>query len=71
MDMFSPQSDLDVSINFCKGTSERPRDSKLQILRRFAEKLSSLQGKFNLYLFHSCSWFHDLNEINILLKTLL
>ncbi|VVB04689.1 unnamed protein product [Arabis nemorensis] len=45
MDMFSPQSDLDLSINFCKGTSERPRDSKLQILRRFAEKLSSLQGQ--------------------------
>lgn len=71
MDMFSSQSDLDVSINFGQGTSEIPRDTKLQILRRFANKLCSLQGKFNWYLFHSCSWFHDLNEINILLEKLL
>ncbi|KAF2583588.1 hypothetical protein F2Q68_00005323 [Brassica cretica] len=44
MDMFFARSDLDVSINFGDGVSELPRDSKLQILERFAEKLRSLQG---------------------------
>lgn len=46
MDMFFARSDLDVSINFGDGVSELPRDSKLQILERFAEKLHSLQGKY-------------------------
>ncbi|CAL9247528.1 unnamed protein product [Arabidopsis halleri] len=32
MDRFSPQSDLDVSINFGNRTSELPREKKLQIL---------------------------------------
>ncbi|CAH2065312.1 unnamed protein product [Thlaspi arvense] len=45
MDMFSSKSDLDVSINFGDGTYELPRDTKIQILRRFAEKLRSLQGQ--------------------------
>ncbi|KAL0790042.1 hypothetical protein Bca101_006288 [Brassica carinata] len=45
MDMFFARSDLDVSINFGDGVSELPRDSKLQILERFAEKLRSLQGE--------------------------
>ncbi|KAH0922423.1 hypothetical protein HID58_022441 [Brassica napus] len=45
MDMFFARSDLDVSINFGDGVSELPRDSKLQILERFAEKLHSLQGE--------------------------
>lgn len=51
MDTFSSQSDLDVSINFEKGTSELPRQKKVQILRTFAEKLQSLQGKFDLGIF--------------------
>uniref|UniRef100_A0A1J3IHD8 Poly(A) RNA polymerase cid11 n=1 Tax=Noccaea caerulescens TaxID=107243 RepID=A0A1J3IHD8_NOCCA len=45
MNMFSSQSDLDVSINFEKATSELPRQKKVQILRTFAEKLQSLQGQ--------------------------
>ena len=45
MDMYSSQSDLDVSINFGNGTSEIPREKKLEILKRFAKKLRSLQGK--------------------------
>lgn len=51
MNMFSSQSDLDVSINFEKATSELPRQKKVQILRTFVEKLHSLQGKFNLGIF--------------------
>ncbi|CAA7038202.1 unnamed protein product [Microthlaspi erraticum] len=45
MDMFSSQSDLDVSINFDKGTSHLPRQRKIQILRTFVERLQSLQGQ--------------------------
>ncbi|KAG7633414.1 hypothetical protein ISN44_As03g037140 [Arabidopsis suecica] len=45
MDMYSSQSDLDVSINFGNGTSEIPREKKLEILKRFAKKLRSLQGE--------------------------
>ncbi|CAN8255008.1 unnamed protein product [Cochlearia groenlandica] len=45
MDMFSTQSDLDISINFDVGTSELPRDTKLKILKRFAKKLRSLEGE--------------------------
>ncbi|KAG7559795.1 hypothetical protein ISN45_Aa05g013760 [Arabidopsis thaliana x Arabidopsis arenosa] len=45
MDMFSSQSDLDVSINFGNGTSELPREKKLEILKRFAKKLRALQGE--------------------------
>ncbi|CAH8267550.1 unnamed protein product [Arabidopsis lyrata] len=45
MDMYSSQSDLDVSINFGNGTPELPREKKLEILKRFAKKLRSLQGE--------------------------
>ncbi|KAL0713606.1 hypothetical protein Bca4012_020584 [Brassica carinata] len=45
MDMFFAKSDLDVSINFGNGTSELRRETKLQTLGRFAEKLRSLQGE--------------------------
>ncbi|KAJ0248301.1 Nucleotidyltransferase family protein [Hirschfeldia incana] len=45
MDMFFARSDLDVSVNFGDGASELPRDSKLHVLGRFAEKLRSLQGE--------------------------
>lgn len=45
MDMFFARSDLDVSFNFGDGASELPRDTKLQFLGRFAEKLRSLQGE--------------------------
>lgn len=45
MDMYSSQSDLDVSINFGNGTPELPREKKLEILKIFAKKLRSLQGK--------------------------
>ncbi|EFH53692.1 hypothetical protein ARALYDRAFT_323241 [Arabidopsis lyrata subsp. lyrata] len=45
MDTFSPQRDLDVSINFGSGTSELSRVKKLEILERFATKLRSLEGQ--------------------------
>ncbi|XP_010507214.1 PREDICTED: protein HESO1-like [Camelina sativa] len=45
MDMYTSQSDLDVSINFVNGTSEVTREKKIQILERFAEKLRSLEGE--------------------------
>ncbi|XP_023638245.1 uncharacterized protein LOC17887510 isoform X2 [Capsella rubella] len=45
MDMYTPQSDLDVSINFGNGTSELPREKKLQILKRFTRKLRILEGE--------------------------
>lgn len=54
MDMFSPRSDLDVSINFDKETYELSRDKKLEILQRFAEKLCSLEGLFNWFEFSYC-----------------
>jgi DNA polymerase sigma len=56
MDMYSSQSDLDVSINFGNGTSEIPREKKLEILKRFAKKLRSLQGKIFVpfFLLLSC-----------------
>lgn len=53
MDMFFARSDLDVSFNFGDGASELPRDTKLQFLGRFAEKLRSLQGKFFFFFFLS------------------
>ncbi|XP_010426004.1 PREDICTED: uncharacterized protein LOC104711034 [Camelina sativa] len=45
MDMYTSQSDLDVSINFFNGTSELTREKKIQILKRFAQKLRSLEGE--------------------------
>lgn len=66
IDMFSPQSDLDVSINFVNRTSELPREKKLQILKTFAKNLRSMDGKFQLIhvlllLLIPIYW----NEINI------
>ncbi|XP_023638720.1 protein HESO1 isoform X2 [Capsella rubella] len=45
MDMYSSQSDLDLSIVFGNVTSELPHGKKLHILERFAKELRSLEGK--------------------------
>ncbi|GAV91562.1 hypothetical protein CFOL_v3_34955 [Cephalotus follicularis] len=43
MDMFSADSDLDLSINFSSNTTEVTREMKIKTLRKFAKKLNSLQ----------------------------
>ncbi|CAI9780513.1 unnamed protein product [Fraxinus pennsylvanica] len=45
MDLFSPTSDLDLSVNFSTNEVEFPREKKIQTLRKFAKKLYALQCK--------------------------
>ncbi|XP_043699416.1 protein HESO1-like isoform X2 [Telopea speciosissima] len=45
MDMFSAESDLDLSINFSDDRVEFPREKKIQALRKFAKLLYPLQRK--------------------------
>ncbi|KAJ4980292.1 hypothetical protein NE237_031129 [Protea cynaroides] len=45
MDMFSVESDLDLSINFSNDIVEFPREKKIQALRKFAKLLYALQSK--------------------------
>ncbi|CAA3019880.1 Hypothetical predicted protein [Olea europaea subsp. europaea] len=45
MDLFSPTSDLDLSVNFSINEVEFPREKKIQTLRKFAKKLYALQCK--------------------------
>ncbi|XP_021900308.1 uncharacterized protein LOC110816425 [Carica papaya] len=44
MDMFSPQSDLDLSVNFGNNGVCAPHEKKIQTLRKFAKKLHSLRS---------------------------
>ncbi|XP_075492254.1 protein HESO1-like isoform X2 [Primulina tabacum] len=48
MDLFSPTSDLDLSVNF-NTNAHFPREKKIQTLRKFAKKLYSLQSKGHVY----------------------
>ncbi|KAK4775206.1 hypothetical protein SAY86_010141 [Trapa natans] len=43
MDMFSPGSDLDLSINFGSANVECSRDKKIQTLKKISKKLHTLQ----------------------------
>ncbi|XP_042479206.1 protein HESO1-like [Macadamia integrifolia] len=45
MDMFSAESDLDLSINLSNDMVEFPREKKIQTLRKFARRLYSFQSK--------------------------
>ncbi|XP_076914330.1 protein HESO1-like [Bidens hawaiensis] len=45
MDLFTSESDLDVSINFSNGLLVFPQEQKRKTLRKFAKKLYSLQIK--------------------------
>lgn len=45
MDMFSPTSDLDLSINFSSDSDELPRAKKIKALRMFSKMLYRLQGQ--------------------------
>lgn len=44
MDVFSPGSDLDLSINFGTAEVECPREKKIQALKKFSKKLHALQS---------------------------
>ncbi|KAI3754730.1 hypothetical protein L1987_54519 [Smallanthus sonchifolius] len=44
MDLFTTESDLDLSINFRNSLLVFPRDQKIKTLRKFAKKLYSLQS---------------------------
>lgn len=44
MDMFSPGSDLDLSINFGSADAECSREKKIQALKKFSKKLHALQS---------------------------
>ncbi|KAM5577990.1 protein HESO1-like [Rosa sericea] len=43
MDLFSDESDLDLSVNFSNSVGDLPRDMKIKTLRKFAKKFFSLQ----------------------------
>lgn len=45
MDLFTTESDLDLSINFRNSPLVFPRDQKIKTLRKFARKFYSLQSK--------------------------
>ncbi|KAK1375833.1 TUTase domain-containing protein [Heracleum sosnowskyi] len=45
MDLFSPTSDLDLSVNFSKDAAEYPRDKKIKALRKFLKKFYALQSR--------------------------
>ncbi|KAF5813363.1 putative polynucleotide adenylyltransferase [Helianthus annuus] len=44
MDFFTPESDLDLSINFPNSPLVFPREQKIKTLRKFSKKLYSLQS---------------------------
>ncbi|KAI4336483.1 hypothetical protein L6164_015005 [Bauhinia variegata] len=45
MNMFSSESDLDLSINFSSHSTEVPRQKKIETLQKFAKKLYSMQRR--------------------------
>ncbi|KAL9996876.1 putative Nucleotidyltransferase superfamily [Helianthus debilis subsp. tardiflorus] len=45
MDLFTTESDLDLSINFRNSSLLFPRDQKIKTLRKFARKFYALQSK--------------------------
>ncbi|KAJ0800449.1 putative polynucleotide adenylyltransferase [Helianthus annuus] len=45
MDFFTPESDLDLSINFPNSPLVFPREQKIKTLRKFSKKLYSLQSR--------------------------
>lgn len=45
MDLFSPTSDLDLSVNFSNDAAEYPRDKKIKALRKFLKKFYALQSR--------------------------
>ncbi|KAE9450452.1 hypothetical protein C3L33_17646, partial [Rhododendron williamsianum] len=47
MDIFSPKSDLDLSVNFTKKEGDFPQEKKIQSLRKFAKKLYALRSQVN------------------------
>ncbi|KAA8531105.1 hypothetical protein F0562_005814 [Nyssa sinensis] len=52
MDIFSANSDLDLSVNFRQKAVEFPREKKIQTLRKFAKKLYPLQRKGHVSSVH-------------------
>ncbi|KAG5530552.1 hypothetical protein RHGRI_025488 [Rhododendron griersonianum] len=48
MDIFSPKSDLDLSVNFTNNDGDFPQEKKIQSLRKFAKKLYALRRKGHL-----------------------
>ncbi|KAI8537343.1 hypothetical protein RHMOL_Rhmol09G0016400 [Rhododendron molle] len=48
MDIFSPKSDLDLSVNFTNKDGDFPQEKKIQSLRKFAKKLYALRRKGHL-----------------------
>lgn len=55
MDIFSAESDLDLSVNFNDKSVEFSREKKIQILQKFAKKLYTHQSnKFHFQFNHIC-----------------
>jgi DNA polymerase sigma len=45
MDLFTPKSDLDLSVNFSADTEDQcPRNKKIKVIRKFSKVLYSLQS---------------------------
>lgn len=49
MDLFSAESDLDLSVNFSDTAINFPRDKKIQTLRKFSKKLFNLQSNSKMF----------------------
>lgn len=49
MDLFTPRSDLDVSVNFSADTEDQcARRKKISVIRKFAKVLYSHQSNYSL-----------------------
>lgn len=53
MDLFSVESDLDLSVSFCNSFGSLPRDMKIKTLRKFAKKFFALQSNSCYYAYMS------------------
>lgn len=69
MDLFSPTSDLDLSVNFSKDAAEYPRDKKIKALRKFLKKFYALQSNFLILLvLNYCTSFFICVRLPLFLK---
>lgn len=60
MDLFTPKSDLDLSVNFSAEIEDQcPRKKKMKVVRKFAKVLYSLQSNYflelNIFTLVSCA----------------